>query len=393
MIASRIALAAGLLALGACGGGGNASNGGVVTPSPSPTPAPTPGPSPTPTSIAGVRSATVATLQSPWAMAFLPDGRMLITEKPGTLRIVTQAGAKSAPIAGVPTVAFSGQGGLQDVVPHPGFANNRLVYWSYAESGTGGSGLAVARGALVEDAGGARLTNVEVIWRQTPKLSGNQQFGGRLAFAPEGTLFITAGDRVAITRVQDLGTTIGKIVRINDDGSVPAGNPFATTAGARSELWSIGHRNPYGLAFDAAGRLWESEMGPAGGDELNLIVAGRNYGWPNVSNGNNYDGSNIPDHSPGDGYEAPSVSWSPVIAPGGMIIYSGTLFAAWKGDALLAGLQSQGLVRVHLDGATAAEAQRIPLGTRIRDVEQGPDGAIWVLEDAANGRLMRLDPQ
>ncbi|UYY56893.1 PQQ-dependent sugar dehydrogenase [Sphingomonas sp. S2-65] len=396
MSAARWLAAAALLALTACGG--SDGNGAVVAPTPTPSPSPSPSPSPTssPTPappITAVQSTVVASFDSPWAMTFLPDGRMLVTEKAGTLRIATTAGLKSAPLGGVPAVRNQEQGGLLDVALHPGFATNRLVYLSYAEPQGGISGLAIARGTLTEDAGGARLANVTVIWRQTPKVSDPGQYGGRMAFGPDGKLYVTAGDRRAINQVQSNATTIGKVVRLNDDGTPASGNPFAGTAGALAEIWTLGHRNPYGLAFDAAGRLWESEMGPAGGDELNLITAGRNYGWPNVSNGNNYDGSNIPDHSPGDGYEAPVVSWSPVIAPGGMIIYTGDLFAAWKGDAILAGLVGQGLIRVDLDGTSGREAQRIGLGQRIREVEQGPDGAIWVLEDNANGRLIRLVPR
>ena len=386
---------AALAILSGCGGGGG---GGVVTPtprpsaSPSPTPSPSPTVTPTPTPITSVRSTAVASFSWPWAMVFLPDGRLLVTEKPGNLRIVAQDGTKSAALGGVPAVSYAEQGGLLDVALHPNFAANKLVYLSFAEPGTGGAGLAVARGTLTEDASGARLTGTTVIWRQTPKVSDTGQYGGRMSFAPDGKLFVTAGDRRAISRVQDKSTTIGKIVRLNDDGTVPAGNPFATTAGAKPEIWTLGHRNPYGLAFDSAGRLWEHEMGPAGGDEFNLIVAGQNYGWPNVSNGNNYDGSNIPDHAPGDGYAAPFVSWTPVIAPGGMIIYGGSLFGAWQGDAIIAGMVSQGLVRVRFTATSGAEAQRIGLSQRIREVEQGPDGAIWVLEDASNGRLLKLIP-
>lgn len=397
MIAGRrLALGTALLALAACGTSGNNSGGGISTPTPTPTaspaPTPSPSPSPSPSPITGVRTTAVATFASPWAMVFLPDGRALVTEKGGTLRIVTQAGAKSAALSGVPAVAAGGQGGLLDVTLHPNFATNALVYLSFAESGSGGAGLAVARGTLVDDAGGPRLTGVSTIWRQAPKVSGSGHFGGRMAFAPDGTLYVTAGERQRGTPAQDMTQTLGKIIRINADGSIPADNPFVSTAGARPEIWSLGHRNPYGLVFDSSGRLWEHEMGPEGGDEFNLITRGGNYGWPNVSNGQDYGGGNIPDHRPGDGYVAPLLSWTPVIAPGGMILYSGSLFAAWQGDAIIAGLVSQGLVRVRFDATSATEAQRIPLGARIREVEQGPDGAIWVLEDAASGRLLRLVP-
>ncbi len=390
----RFALGATLLALAACDSGGG-SGGGVSTPAPSPTtvtPSPSPSASPTAPPITGVQAAAVATFASPWAMVFLPDGRALVTEKGGTLRIVTQAGVKSAPLGGVPAVAVGGQGGLLDVALHPSFGSNALVYLSFSESGTGGSGLAVARGTLVEDAGGPRLTGVSTIWRQAPKVSGSGHFGGRMAFAPDGTLYVTAGERQRGSPAQDMTQTLGKILRINPDGSIPTDNPFVSTAGARTEIWSLGHRNPYGLAFDSAGRLWEHEMGPEGGDEFNLVTRGGNYGWPNVSNGQDYGGGNIPDHAPGDGYVAPLLSWTPVIAPGGMILYSGNLFAAWRGDAIIAGLVSQGLVRVRFTPTSAVEQQRIALGARIREVEQGPDGAIWVLEDSSSGRLLRLVP-
>lgn len=395
IVGRRLVIGAALLSLVACDSGGG-SGGAISTPSPTPTsspgPSPSPSPGPSPAPIGGVAATAVATFASPWAMVFLPDGRALVTEKGGTLRLVTQAGVKSAALGGVPTVATGGQGGLLDVALDPGFASNARVYLSFSESGAGGSGLAVARGALVEDAGGPRLTGVSVIWRQTPKVSGSGHFGGRMAFAPDGTLYVTAGERQRGSPAQDMAQTLGKIVRINADGSIPADNPFIATAGARSEIWSLGHRNPYGLAFDSAGRLWAHEMGPEGGDEFNLIARGGNYGWPNVSNGQDYGGGDIPDHRPGDGYVAPLLSWTPVIAPGGMILYSGSLFAAWQGDAIIAGLVSQGLVRVRFSPAGAAELQRIPLGARIREVEQGPDGAIWVLEDSGSGRLLRLVP-
>jgi aldose sugar dehydrogenase len=389
----RAGLVVTLLALSACGGDSGGS-GSVTTPAPTPSVSPTPSPSPsapaTPAPITAVSSTTIATFASPWAMTFLPDGRALVTEKGGTLRLVTAAGAVSS-VSGVPAVVNAGQGGLADVAVDPNFASNRRVYLSYAEAGTGGAGLAVARGTL--NAAATALENVAVIWRAAPKTGGSNHFSGRLLFSPDGTsLFVSAGERQQGTPAQDLSQTLGKIVRLTLDGAPAGGNPFATTAGARAEIWSYGHRNIYGLAYDASGRLWEHEMGPAGGDELNVIESGRNYGWPRVSNGQNYDGTNIPDHAPGDGFAAPALSWTPVIAPSGMIIYSGTLFAAWRGDAIISGLVSQGLVRVTLNGTAATEAQRIGLGTRIREVEQAPDGAIWVLEDGAGGRLRRLVP-
>ncbi|WP_326524948.1 PQQ-dependent sugar dehydrogenase [Sphingomonas sp.] len=375
-------------ALAACGGDGGSGN--VVTPTPSPTPAPAPSPTPTPSPpTTSVTSTTVATFAAPWAMAFLPDGRMLVTEKGGTLNLVTDAGGKSI-VGGVPTVVSAGQGGLLDVALDPQFTANRRVYLSFTESGSGGTGLAVARGTL--NTAATAIEAVSVIWRQAPKVANDtRHFGGRMAFSPDGFLFVTAGERHQGAPAQDLATTLGKIVRLNLDGTMPSGNPFAATAGARAEIWTLGHRNPYGLVFTTDGRLFESEMGPEGGDEFNLITRGANHGWRTVSEGN--DGEVLPRHSTRPEFAAPLVSWTPVIAPGGMIQYTGTRFVGWNGDFVLAGLVSQGLVRVRVTGSTAAEVGRIALGARIREVEQGPDGAIWVLEDAATGaRLRKLAP-
>ena len=393
--AGTVALALILVACGGDDGGGGVD----VVPGPTPTVAPTPTPTatatptPTPTTTAVTRT-PVATFDNPWAMAFLPDGRLLVTERPGRLRLVTiaasGAGTVSAAIAGVPAVAFGGQGGLLDVALDPAFASNARVYLSFAEAGSGGPALAVARGTLVADGGGARLDAVSVIWRATPRSTDTRHFGGRMAFAPDGTLYVTSGERHQGAPAQDLGGTLGKIVRINPDGTIPAGNPFAATAGARAEIWSRGHRNPYGLVFARDGRLFESEMGPDGGDEFNLIAAGGNYGWRLVSEGN--DGEVLPRHASRPDLAAPLVSWAPVIAPGGMIQYRGTRFAGWNDDFLLAGLVSQGLVRVRVTGNTAAEVARVPLAARIREVEQGPGDTLWVLEDGGSGRLVRLDP-
>ncbi len=385
----RRALAPLLLASALAGCGGEGSPGSVATPAPSPTPSPSPSPSPSPTPpTTSVSATTVATFESPWAMTFLPDGRLLVTEKGGRLSIVTDAGAKTV-VGGTPSVVDAGQGGLLDVALDPQFNATRRVYLSFAEAGSGGTGLAVARGTL--NSAGTALENVSVISRQTPKISGDtRHFGGRMAFSPDGFLFVTSSERHQGAPAQDLGGTLGKIVRLNLDGTTPSGNPFATTANARAEIWSLGHRNMYGLVFAADGRLFESEMGPEGGDEFNLITRGANYGWRVVSEGN--DGEVLPRHSTRPEFAAPLVSWTPVISPSGMIQYTGTRFSGWNGDFVLGGLSSQALVRVRVTGSTASEVGRIAMGARIREGEQGPDGALWVLEDGAGGRLRRLVP-
>ncbi|MDH5823080.1 PQQ-dependent sugar dehydrogenase [Luteimonas sp. RD2P54] len=338
----------------------------------------------------------IARFAEPWAMTFLPDGRLLITEKPGTLKLYDLERDSSGEIGGVPEVAYGGQGGLGDVVLHPDFEDNHMVYISYAEAGDGGAGAAVARARLVLDgSGGGTLEDLEVIWRQTPKVSGQGHYGHRIAFDREGMLWISSGDRQKFDPAQDMQSTMGKIVRLEDDGSVPADNPFAEQGGATAQIWSLGHRNPLGIAFDAEGRLWNHEMGPKGGDELNLVEKGANYGYPIVSNGEHYDGRPIPDHSTNPDYRAPVISWTPVISPAGFIIYDGEQFPDWRGNGFIGGLSSQSLVRIEFDGRSAREAERFDMGTRIREVEQGPDGAIWLLEDGgrgAEGRLFKLTP-
>jgi len=321
-------------------------------------------------------------------MTFLPDGRMLVTEKPGRLQLVTQQGAKTE-VMGVPAIVSTGQLGLHDVVLDPGHATNGRVWLSYAENATGGQQLAVAR-ATLNLSGAPRLEGLTVLWRAVPAATGGHP-GARLAFSPDGrNLFVTAGERQQGTPAQAPKATLGKIVRLNLDGTPAADNPFAS--GPQPETWSLGHRNPYGLVFASDGRLFQSEMGPAGGDEFNLIEPGRNYGWPLVSEGNNYDGSAIPRHSTDARYAAPLVSWTPVIAPGGMIQYRGTRFSGWTGDFVLAGLAQQGIVRVRVTGNTAAEVARLSLGARVREVEEAPDGSIWVLQDGAGGQLVQLLP-
>jgi glucose/arabinose dehydrogenase len=334
--------------------------------------------------------AEVTTFDEPWAMAYLPDGRLLVTEKKGHL-LLLDAAAQRREVAGVPAISYGGQGGLGDVVVHPKFASNHLVYLSYAEAGADGTrGAAVARGRLVEDAAGVRLDGVQVIWRQQPKIDGGGHFGHRLAFGGDGKLWISSGERQQFDPAQDLSTNLGKVLRLEDDGRVPTGNPFAAQGAVAAQAWTLGHRNPLGLAFDAKGQLWELEMGPAGGDEINRIERGANYGWPKVSEGDHYDGRDIPPHASAPQFHAPAISWNPVIAPADMIFYSGAQFPQWRGDLLIAGLKSEALVRVRITGDHAREAARYPMGHRIREVEQAPDGAVMLLEDGANARLLRL---
>ena len=336
----------------------------------------------------------VAKFSEPWAMTFLPDGRLLVTEKKGALKLYKLDGA-AGDISGVPAVAYQGQGGLGDVVLHPKFKDNGFIYLSYAEAGEGNTrGAAVARAKLIlDDQGGGALANLQVIWRQVPKVAGAGHYGHRIAFGPDGHLWISSGERQQFDPAQDMQSNLGKIVRLNDDGSVPADNPFAAKGGVTAQIWSLGHRNPLGLAFDAQGRLWNQEMGPRGGDELNLVERGGNYGYPIVSNGDHYDGKVIPDHDTRPEFKAPALSWNPVISPGGLLFYSGSEFPAWRGNAFIGGLSSKSLLRISFDGVKAREADRFDMGERIREVEQGPDGAIWLLEDeqgGSGGRLLRL---
>ena len=338
---------------------------------------------------------TVAKFSFPWAMTFLPDERLLVTEKPGSLYIVTQDGEKSEPLAGVPAVDYGGQGGLGDVILHPGYEENSQIYLSYVESENGKlRGAVVARARLeLDDRGGGQLTDVEVIWRQSPKYAGRGHYGHRLAFSPDGFLYITSGDRQKFTPAQDMQQNLGKIIRLRDDGSVPPDNPFADQGGVTAQIWSLGHRNPLGLAFDGAGGLWNHEMGPRGGDELNRVRRGENYGYPLVSNGRHYNGRRIPDHHTRPDLAAPAAWWTPVISPAGLIFYSGEMFPDWQGNALIGGLSSNALIRVVIDGDTAMEAERFDMNQRIREVEQGPEGAIWLLEDRDRGRLLKLTPK
>jgi len=337
-------------------------------------------------------STEVARFDEPWAMTFLPDGRLLVTQKGGQLKLLNTITQQIGNITGVPPVAYGGQGGLGDVLLHPQFASNHWIYLSYAEVGAGDTrGAAVARAKLNLTGSGGNLSELSVIWRQSPKTTGYGHYGHRLAFDRNGELWISSSDRQKFDPAQDTASNLGKIVRLNDDGSVPPDNPFAAQGGVAAQVWSLGHRNILGLAFDSAGRLWAHEMGPMGGDELNLIERGSNYGWPIVSNGDHYDGTPIPDHPAYPEFNAPEEGWTPVIAPAGFIIYTGSLFP-FRGDGFVGGLASQALIHIQFDGVQAHEATRYAMGQRIREVEQGPDGAIWVLEDGGNVRLLKLTP-
>ncbi len=337
----------------------------------------------------------VADFDSPWAMTFLPDKRMLVTEKDGRMLLVSADGRQKQTVATI-TVDSAGQGGLMDVVLAPDFATSKRVYFSYSAAGEGGKGVILARGRLRPDGGGGeRLGEIEALFRARPFVDGNGHYSGRIAFSPDGKhLFFTNGERQKFDPAQDPKATLGKVLRLTLDGKPAPGNPLAAK-GFAPEVWSYGHRNLLGLAFDKAGNLWEQEMGPKGGDELNLILPGRNYGWPKASNGSHYDGRDIPDHKAGDGFEAPKLWWNPSISPGGLMIYSGDLFPRWKGDAFIGSLSSQALLRVDLNGTTATKGDQFPMNARIREVEQGPEGAIYLLEDGgqSQGRLIRLTPR
>ncbi len=339
-------------------------------------------------------TAEVAAFDEPWALAFLPDGRMLVTEKAGRLFVVSPTGDKTE-IDGVPDVDYGGQGGLGDVVLHPDFSDNSRIYLSYAEAGDGATrGAAVMHARL--DLDEKTLTATEVIWRQVPKVSGRGHYGHRLLFDDAGYLFISSGDRQKFDPAQDMSSNLGKILRLNDDGSVPDDNPFVNDGDVASQVWSLGHRNPLGIVFDSDGRLWNHEMGPEGGDELNLVRPGNNYGYPIVSNGDHYNGDIIPNHDTRPEFVEPVIWWTPVISPAGFIIYDGNLFGDWRGDGFIGGLSSKALVRIEFNGEGAREAERFEMGQRIREVAQGPDGAIWLLEDeryGSGGRLLRLTPE
>jgi glucose/arabinose dehydrogenase len=349
---------------------------------------------PAPAGDTSIRLVTVAEgLEHPWGLAFLPDGRALVTERPGRLRIVAQDGTVGPALDGVPAVDAKGQGGLLGVALDPDFAGNRLVYLSYAEPRDGGNGTAVARGRLGESG----LSDVEVIFRQQPTVSGGHHFGSRLVFGRDGRLFVTLGDRNSErARAQTLDSHIGKVVRIERDGAVPADNPFVGRAGALPEIWSVGHRNVQGAALHpATGELWTNEHGPKGGDELNRTLAGLNFGWPKVSHGVEYSGAKISDSPTAPGFEPPVHYWVPSIATSGMLFYTGDRFPDWRGNAFVGGLKSKQLSRLEMDGNRVVHEEvllRGVLDQRVRDVAQGTDGLIYLLTDEDDGRLLRIEP-
>jgi glucose/arabinose dehydrogenase len=343
-----------------------------------------------------LRPVTIATgLEHPWGLAFLPDGRMLVTERPGRMRIVRQDGTLGAPLQGVPKVDAIGQGGLLDVAVDPAFGSNTLVYWSYSEpdlAGGRGNGTAVARGRLE----GERLRDVQVIFRQLPKVASTSHFGSRLAFARDGRLFVTLGERFSRRDdAQLLANHLGKLVRVELDGKVPADNPFVGRPGARPEIWSLGHRNVQGAAIHpVTGELWIAEHGPQGGDELNVVLAGRNYGWPVITYGAEYgSGAKIGEGTAKAGMEQPLTIWVPSIAPSGLAFLTSERYPGWKGNAFIGALAGQMLVRLELDGRKVVGEHRLlqDLHERIRDVRQGPDGWLYLLTDSADGRVIRLE--
>ncbi|MEP7317061.1 MAG: PQQ-dependent sugar dehydrogenase [Sphingomicrobium sp.] len=343
--------------------------------------------------------AAVADFDQPWAMDFLPGSSWAaVTEKPGRIKLWDSKSGRIVDVIGVPKPSVGGQGGLGDIQfePEGGKGNRYPFYLSWVEAGEGDlRGAVVGRGMLVVTGNTAAIEGLNIIWRQT-KVTGGGHFSHRLAVSPDGQyLFVTSGDRQKMEPAQSDDGLLGKVLRLTRDGKPALGNPWASKGGVAAQFWSMGHRNLLGIDFAPDGRLWQIEMGPKHGDELNLVLPGRNYGWPKVSMGDHYDGKNIPDHTAGDGYEAPKAYWVPAISPGGLLIYSKDLFKGWKGDALVPGLSGQSLSHVEIDGDKVVAKHDYPMGARIREVEEGPDGAIYVLEDERNdsrGRLIKLTP-
>lgn len=333
----------------------------------------------------------IAEFNEPWAITPLKDGRLLVTERKGRLYLFDPETKKKTEIKGTPKVAYGGQGGLGDVALHPDFANTPWIYLSYAEQGQGGYGAVVIRGKLDLKRSTPQLTQIEKIWTQVPKFSSGQgHYGHRIVFGPDGKLWISSGERQQFDPAQDMKSNAGKIIRLNDDGSIPADNPFMNQGEIAQQVWSLGHRNPLGMAFDPKGQLWVIEMGPKGGDELNKIIKAKNYGYPLVSNGDHYDGKPIPDHSTRPEFEAPVLDWTPVISPSDLNFYTGKMFPQWQNKAIATGLSSKAIIIIDTMQQPAKEVQRLDMKARIRGAVQAQDGGIWVIEDGPQARLLKV---
>ena len=337
------------------------------------------------------RVETIAQFNEPWAITSLPDQRLLITERKGQLKLFDPKTKSIVNVSAVPAVSYGGQGGLGDVILHPDFQNNHWLYLSYASKGQGGYGAQISRAKLdLSNPAQPKLTDLKTIWQQVPKVSGQGHYGHRMMFGPDGKLWVSSGERQKFDPAQDMQSNLGKVLRLNDDATPVKDNPFIQQGGVTAQIWSLGHRNPLGMAFDPQGQLWVVEMGPKGGDELNRIVKGENYGYPIVSNGDHYSGLPIPDHHTHPEFKAPEIDWTPVISPSSLMIYTGNQFPLWQQKALIGGLSSEAIIVVDLNAKPVKEVQRLDMKQRIRGLHQAQDGSIWVIEDGPKAKLLKL---
>ena len=337
------------------------------------------------------RVETIAQFNEPWAISSLPDQRLLITERKGQLKLFDPKTKSIVNVSAVPAVSYGGQGGLGDVILHPDFQNNHWLYLSYASKGQGGYGAEISRAKLdLSNPAQPKLTDLKTIWQQVPKVSGQGHYGHRMMFGPDGKLWVSSGERQKFDPAQDMQSNLGKVLRLNDDATPVKDNPFIQQGGVTAQIWSLGHRNPLGMAFDPQGQLWVVEMGPKGGDELNRIVKGENYGYPIVSNGDHYSGLPIPDHHTHPEFKAPEIDWTPVISPSSLMIYTGNQFPLWQQKALIGGLSSEAIIVVDLNAKPVREVQRLDMKQRIRGLHQAQDGSIWVIEDGPKAKLLKL---